>query len=89
MIDDYPNDLYIVMNDSIPFEPDQLRYGVTKRETNVQYWVDILERYKRKYYVVESSKQGDQYAEIWNCIVNYKLDANKLTYKNLFNFQRD
>ena len=46
------SDLYIVMNDGIPFEADPLRYGGDKRESGMQYWIDLLEEYKLPYYVV-------------------------------------
>lgn len=88
MIDDYPNDLYIVMNDGIPFEPDQLRYGVTKRETDRQYWIDILEEQDREYYVVQNTDPQLQFEEIVDYILNYKL-ASGITYNHLINFKRD
>jgi len=46
------SDFYIVMNDGIPFEADPLRYGGDKRESGMQFWIDILEEFKLPYYVV-------------------------------------
>lgn len=46
------SDFYIVMNDQIPFEADPLRYGGDKRESGMQFWIDILEEFKLPYYVV-------------------------------------
>lgn len=45
-----PADLYLVTNDQIPFTPDPLRYGGDKRETDVNYWVGILEARSLPYY---------------------------------------
>lgn len=89
MIDEYPNDLYLVMNDQIPFEPDQLRYGVTKRETSVQYWTDILDEYKCKYVTIKSTDRDSQFSEACSIINNYRLDNDLLSYNNLTTFKRD
>ncbi len=89
MIDDCPNDLYLVMNDNIPFEADQLRYGVTKRETSVQYWVDILDRYDRRYVTIESTDPDAQFVEACHVINNFCLDNKLLSYNNLSTFKRD
>lgn len=59
-----PADLYIVMNDEIPFEEDALRYGGKVRESTKQFWIDLLEEYKCKYYVVKGVTPGEQHEEI-------------------------
>lgn len=84
----FRNDLYIVMNDEIPFEPDPLRYGVIKRETNTQYWIDLLCRYNRKFYVVTSTNFADQLAEIREVINNFPLDEG-MTYNTIREFNRE
>jgi len=89
MIDEYPNDLYIVMNENIAFTPDQLRYGVTKRETNTAFWIELLERDDCTYYVVQSTDPNHQFEEICEAIMNYKLATNGLTYEKLATFKRD
>lgn len=38
------SDVYYIMPDHIPFEPDQLRYGVNRRETTTEWWVDFIRR---------------------------------------------
>lgn len=57
------SDLYIVMNDQIPFEPDILRYGGNKRESNTQYWIDLLDRYGCTYHVMKSVDPSEQFEE--------------------------
>lgn len=89
MIDEYPNDLYIVMNDKIAFEPDPLRYGGDKRETSKQFWIDVLESEDREYYVVRSTDPDKQFQEICEFILNHRLSHNNLSYNSLINFQRD
>lgn len=49
------SDLYIVMNDGIPFEPDILRYGDNKRESETKFWTDILDEFGCAYYVVKET----------------------------------
>ena len=89
MISDYPNDLYLVMNDNIPFTPDQLRYGVTKRETSTQYWIDLLEEYGRDYRLIRSTDPNAQFEEACEAILNYKMTNSSLSYNNIMTFERD
>lgn len=89
MIDQYPNDVYIIMNDKIPFTPDPLRYGGDKRETTKQFWIDLLESENRSYYVVESTDHEEQFQEICTFILNYELNSSGLTYNKLISFLRE
>lgn len=43
---------YFVLPDDIPFEEDQLRYGGKVRETDTQYWIDLLEEFDCEYTIV-------------------------------------
>lgn len=70
------SDLYIVMNDKIPFEADILRYGGNKRESKTQFWVDLLEEFGQKYHIVESTNLEDQRAEVASVVLS---DFNKAT----------
>lgn len=56
-------DLYLICLSNIPFTPDPLRYGVDKRETEDQYWVDIAEAYDLNYRLIQSSNLEDRIAE--------------------------
>ena len=69
-IDATKSDLYIVMNDGIPFEADPLRYGGNVRQSNTQFWIDILEEQQCNYYVVKSTDPLEQKAEIHEQIYN-------------------
>lgn len=54
----YPMDerVYIVLaQDEVPFEPDVLRYGINKRESVDQFWIDILKDFGMKTYVVNGT----------------------------------
>lgn len=78
-------DLYIVMNDAIPFEADALRYGGDVRESNKQFWIDILEKYNLDYYVVENTDRELQKDEILEVI----YQQLELKFKPIRDFKRD
>ena len=49
------SDLYIVMDTDINFEPDQLRYGVDKRQSNTGFWLNLLHQYNCNFIVFQRS----------------------------------
>lgn len=63
------SDFYIVMNDGIPFEADPLRYGGDKRESGMQYWIDLLEEFKLPYYVVPNTTKHMQTNYACNAVI--------------------
>ena len=71
------SDLYIVMNDGIPFEADPLRYGGDKRESGMQYWIDLLEEYKLPYYVVPNASKHMQLNYATRAVIEMFDDAHK------------
>lgn len=78
-------DIYIVMNNQIPFTPDSMRYGIDKRESDTKFWTDILDDFGQKYHVVESTDPKDQWDEI-NTIL-FKMQSEKLN--PVMNFKRE
>ena len=58
------SDLYILMNDKIPFQSDPLRYGGDKRESDNGFWKELLQEYKCEYYEVKNTKMMSQTYEI-------------------------
>lgn len=71
LFEDTKASLYIVMNSNIPFEPDPLRYGGDKRESTDQFWIDLLEEFQCKYYVVTNTNLDLQYLEIREQMENH------------------
>ena len=65
------SDLYIVMNDNIPFEADPLRYGGDKRESGMQYWLDLLIEFDLPYYVVKNTDKTLQYQEVVSVLQHF------------------
>lgn len=63
------SDFYIVMNDGIPFEADPLRYGGDKRESGMQYWIDLLEEFGLPYYVVPLGNQWQQTNAVCRAVI--------------------
>lgn len=63
------SDLYVVMNDRIPFTPDVLRYGGNVRETNDDYWLRLLGRYGCAFHYVQTTDRDEQSSEIFNVLM--------------------
>ena len=70
------SDFYIVMNDGIPFESDPLRYGGDKRESGMQYWIDLLKEYNLPHYVVPNTTQYLQTEYACDAVINFFEDAH-------------
>ena len=53
-------DLYVVMSDQIPFEKDPIRYGGDIRQSNTDFWIDILNEFHCNYVVLKSVDPREQ-----------------------------
>lgn len=71
------SDMYIVMNDRIPFEADPIRYGGDKRESGMQYWIDLLEEFELPYYVVKATDRNLQFLEVAKFLHEYHREQTK------------
>lgn len=80
---EHQSPLYIVMNGNIRFTPDPLRYGVTKRESDDKFWIDILEEFGLNYHYVKSTNQHAQEDEVQKVIEAFFLKQNPV-----FGFER-
>lgn len=56
-------DLYLVMNDRVPFVPDRLRYGIDRRESDTAFWTNILTEFDCRFHVMESTDPDEQLVE--------------------------
>lgn len=81
------NKTYIVLSDNIPFEEDILRYGGNKRETKIDFWIDILNEFKANYFVVYSDDYVGRRAEIEEKLNMIDKKYNKL--RTIQKFFRD
>jgi HTH-type transcriptional repressor of NAD biosynthesis genes len=59
-----PADHYLVTSDSIPFVPDPLRYGGSKRETTRNYWIALLDRYKLPYTILPDGLSREETTDV-------------------------
>jgi len=50
--DSFRSSHYFLLPDDVPFEPDPLRYGGDKRETDTKFWYDLLIEYSCNFTVV-------------------------------------
>ena len=76
-------DLYVVMNDEIPFVPDPQRYGGDRRETGTAFWLDLLARFGCRHHRVRAVRIDDQVAEI-----EAAIRADFLAHAGLADFSR-
>lgn len=76
-------DLYVIMNSTIPFEADPLRYGGDKRETSDEYWIDLCKKVGAMYYVVQSTERVDQYKEIEDVVTAQFMRNQLWSYKRI------
>ena len=81
---DAQSDMYILMNDKIPFEQDLLRYGGNKRESTVHFWEDALKTENCKFYKVKSTHREDQVKEVKDFLVQWYM----LEHKDIINYVR-
>lgn len=79
------SDLYIVMNDKIPFAADPLRYGGDKRESTMRFWIDMLAGRGLEYHVMQATDPDEQFVEATEVILKKALTK---TYE-LVTFNRD
>ncbi|MFA7408271.1 MAG: AAA family ATPase [Anaerolineaceae bacterium] len=58
--ENFKNDIHVLLNPKgFPFVPDPLRYGGDKRETDIQYWRDILEEFGIADYIEVDARDMD------------------------------
>ena len=69
------SDLYVVMNDGIPFEADILRYGGDKRESNTQFWIDLLKEHECNYVVMPYTEISEQRKFLVDFLVDFWHDS--------------
>lgn len=53
-------DLYLILDDSVPFVPDSQRYGGDKRQTNTSYWVNLAEEMSLNYRLIKGPNYRDR-----------------------------
>jgi NadR type nicotinamide-nucleotide adenylyltransferase len=78
------SNLYVVMNDQIPFEQDPIRYGGTVRESNSQFWINLLKEYKCQYIEVPVMSHDDQANWLKRRLINWFNDSTS----DIVNFKR-
>lgn len=64
-------DLYIIPRSIIPFEHDSIRYGGDVRESDDQYWIDLMEREGLNYVVLETEGLENRADEVTSILVKH------------------
>lgn len=78
------SDFYYILPDDIPLIKDPLRYGGDKRESNKNFWINILEEFNQEYVIVPSCSV--QQKEEW--ISDHIKQRFSDRIKNIVDFQR-
>lgn len=74
------SDLYIITKSNIPFEPDDIRYGIDKRESPDDYWIGLADKYNLNYVVLDSDDRQERYREGVDILEDLFYNSHKLTY---------
>lgn len=67
-------DLYILMNDQIPFTPDPIRLGGDHREAGSAFWQELLDEFGCRYHVVRNTYRERQEDEVSTVVRETFLD---------------
>lgn len=79
------SEIYYLMASNVTFIPDPLRYGGDKRESNDQFWIDLLEEYECNWtYIYE-----DTFEKKFEQIKNHLFEHVEKKYYEIKNFIRD
>lgn len=79
------SDVYYVLPDTIPFVEDKLRYGGSVRESDKQFWINILEEFELNYVLVPDGSVQEKTDFITFDII--ERFTNKL--QNIKEFERE
>lgn len=71
------SDLYIMMNTSIPFEQDPLRYGGDKRESDMSFWINLMDEFKCNYIIAPAADHQTQLAWAQDQLLKFYRDKTK------------
>lgn len=80
------SDVYYVLPDDIPFEEDILRYGGDHRESELDFWVDLLKKFGQTYEIVPTGLTLDEKVQWISADIRKRFDQN---FESLKNFQRE
>lgn len=80
------SDIYYVLPDDIPFEPDILRYGGDHRESETSFWIDLLKKFGQTYEIVPAGLSQDHKVKWIAADIRKRFDQN---FESLKNFQRE
>lgn len=81
MVDIGKDNIYFVLGQNeVPFEADILRYGGDKRESDDQYWIDLLNEFDRKFVYVTGTLEERR---------KFIIDYIRNDVKKLFEFERE
>lgn len=61
---------YIVLDTNIPFEVDAQRYGGNQRQSDTQFWINILQKFRKPHTLITESNMDKRIGEIVEIVNN-------------------
>lgn len=81
---------YLLVSDSgVPFEPDPLRYGDGRRETEMGFWANLLEERGLPYEVIDAPGVEARYEQAREIILSTAPSPGMSPYRDIIGFRRD
>lgn len=79
------SDLYLITQSNIPFEPDPLRYGGDKRESDDAFWIALAEKHELNYRIIKSDTPMGRLQEAMQILDEFYDSSVELAYEREFN----
>lgn len=81
---------YLLLSDrGVPFEPDPLRYGGDRRESDMGFWEDLLKERGAPYSVLDAATLEDRYEQAREVIMSSEPSIGLRSYDEISGFVRD
>lgn len=81
---------YLLVSDKgVPFEPDPLRYGGDRRETDMGFWARLLEERGLPYEVIDAPGVEGRYEQAREIILSTAPSPGMARYRDIIGFRRD
>lgn len=81
---------YLLISDKgVPFEPDPLRYGGDRRETEMGFWASVLEERGLAYHVIDAPSLEERYEQAREIILSAAASPGMGAYRDIIGFSRE
>ena len=81
----FKSGLYLITQSNIPFEPDPLRYGGDKRESDDAFWIALAEKHGLNYRIIQQDDPFERLQEAVYYVDEYLDSVLGLSYHREYN----